>query len=204
MSKRVNRDDIDKLHDYGIYIPIRTIYMGSEEYDLEKGESGTDGLMAERIIKNLMVLEGMNKEPITIVMNNVGGDVQHGIAIFDAIQACKSHITIRVFGNACSMGSVILQSADERIMAPNAVQMIHYGSSSIEDHNKTVLKHVEEIKRGDVWMEKMYLNKIQEKQPLFRLPRLKNMLSHDTYLTAKESVELGLADKVLNEEDSNE
>lgn len=198
---RLNRDDIDKFHDYSIYVPTRTIFIGSEDYDIEKGESGTDGLMAERTIKNLHILEGMNKEPITIIMNNVGGDEYHGFAIYDAIRACESHVTIKVLGHAMSMGSIILQAADERIMAPTSRQMIHYGTWGVHDHAKTSRKWSDEGVKIDMWMENMYMEKIKQKHPDFSLAKLKKMLDHDTFLTAKESIEFGLADKVLGETD---
>lgn len=201
MSKRLNRDDVDKFHDVGLYVPTRTIWMGSEDFDLNDGESGTDGKMAERIVKNLHILEGINKEPITILMNNTGGDEYHGLAIYDAIQACKSVVTIKVFGHAMSMGSIILQAADERIMAPNSRQMIHYGTWGVHDHSLTTRKWAEEGVKIDRWMEEMYLAKIREKNAAFTLSALKKMLDHDTFLTAQESIALGLADKVLNEEE---
>lgn len=198
--KRINRDDIDKFHDYSIYIPTRTIFMGSEDYDLEKGESGTDGLMAERVLKNLHILEGMNKEPITVIMDNIGGDVAHGMAIYDAISACQSFVTIKAFGNAMSMGSIILQAGDERIMAPNSSQMIHYGTWSFEGHAKTGHKWAKDNERFENWLEKMYLDKIHGKVPDFSLAKLKKMLDHDTFLTATESVNIGLADKILGDD----
>lgn len=197
MAKRVNRDDIDKFHDYSIYIPTRTIYMSSEHISDDLEESGVDSTMAERNIKNLAILEAQNKEPITIIMNNIGGDVNHGLAIFDAIRACESHVTIKVFGHAMSMGSIILQAADERIMSPNSSQMIHYGSLGLDKEAKTAYKMIDEMKRIDKWMEKMYLDKIKQKNPLYKIGRLQKMLDHDTYLTAQQSVDLGLADKVL-------
>lgn len=200
MSKRVNRDDIDKFHDYSLYIPKRTIFMGSEAYDMSEGESGTDGLMAERTIKNLTILEGMSQEPITIIMNNIGGDEYHGLAIYDAIRACTSRVTIQVMGHAMSMGSIILQAADERVMAPTSRQMIHYGTWGIHDHAKTAQKWAEEGKKIDSWMEQMYLAKIREKHPDFTLSKLQKMLNFDTFLTAQESIFLGLADKVLGED----
>jgi ATP-dependent Clp protease, protease subunit len=201
MSKRVNRDDIDKFHDYSLYIPGRTIYMGSEHInDDDFSESGVEATMAERQIKNLHILDIASDEPITIIMNNPGGDVNHGLAIYDAIRACRSRIIIKVFGHAMSMGSIILQAADERIMSENSSQMIHYGAFAVDKHSKTGYKIVDEFKRIDKWMEKMYLDKIKEKQPHFTLARLQRMLDHDTFLSAKESVELGLADKILGEE----
>lgn len=201
MSKKMNRDDIDKFHDYSLYIPGRTLYMGSEHIsDADFSESGVEATMAERQIKNLHILDIASDEPITIIMNNPGGDVNHGLAIYDAIRACRSHIIIKVFGHAMSMGSIILQAADERIMSENSSQMIHYGEFGVEKHAKTGYKIVDEFKRIDKWMERMYLEKIKEKQPHFTLARLQRMLDHDTFLSAKESVELGLADKVLGEE----
>jgi len=198
MSKRHNRDDIDRFHDYKLYLPTRTIFMGSENIEIDS-ESGCDAAMAERTIKNLHILENLNQEPITIQMNNIGGDVNHGLAIYDAIKSCQSHVKIVVFGHAMSMGSIILQAAKERIMAPNASQMIHYGSLGVDKHAKTAYKIVDEFKRIDKWMEKMYLEKIVEKHPLYKLGRLQKLLDHDTFLTARESVALGLADKVLGE-----
>ena len=82
-------------------------------------------------------------------------------------------------------------------MSPNASQMIHYGHLMIDKHAKTAYKIADEFKRIDKWMEDMYLGKIKEKNPKFTLGQLRKMLDHDTFLTSKESVELGLADGVL-------
>jgi hypothetical protein len=64
MSK-YTRDDIDKFHDYDIYIPTRTLYIGPSNED-----GITDVIVAERLIKNLHILESLNSNPITILMNN--------------------------------------------------------------------------------------------------------------------------------------
>jgi ATP-dependent Clp protease, protease subunit len=199
MAKRLNRDDVDKLHDYGVYIPTRTIYMGSESFTDEGDESGCDGNMAQRFIKNLLVLESISVDKITILCNNIGGDEYHGLAIYDAIRNCKSKVTIKVFGHAMSMGSIILQAADERIMMPNSRQMIHYGTWGYVGHAKTAQKWSQEGLKIDKWMERMYLEKIHQKHKDFTLDNLQKMLDHDTFLTAQESVKLGLADKVGNE-----
>lgn len=201
MAKPKQDDIISQFHDYSIYLPSRIIYMGSEESNIEHGESGCDSAMAERVIKNLRILDHLNKEPITIIMNNIGGDEYHCFAMYDAIQACKSYIKIEVFGHAMSAGSIILQAADERIMAPNSRQMLHYGTWGIHDHAKTATKWAIEGEKINTWMEKMYLAKIHEKNPSFTLKKIKNILDHDTFLTAEESVEIGLADKVFNNEE---
>lgn len=199
MSKRISKDEIDRFHDYSIYTPSRTLYMGSVH--IEDGEeSGTDASMAERLIKGLHILDTSapgGESPITIIMNNLGGDWYHGMAIYDAIKVCKNHITIRVYGYAMSMGSVILQAADERIMAPNSKLMIHYGSMGMDHtHTKIFKKWAEETDKIDKVMENIYMESIKKIHPEFKQAKLKSMLNFDTILNAQETIDLGLADKV--------
>jgi ATP-dependent Clp endopeptidase proteolytic subunit ClpP len=194
---RINRDDVDKLYDYDLYIPSRTIYMGSCSTDDDGNDSGVDTIMAERVIKALHLLD-QKEEPITIIMNNPGGDWLHGMAIFDAIKECKSHVTIKVKGMAMSMGAVILQAADHRIMSPNSRFMMHYGYMGMGNtHAKIFEKWADESKRINSEMEQIFLQKIKSVKPNFTLDDLKKLLDYDTILTAQETVDYGLADEVL-------
>ncbi len=192
---RINRDDVDKLYDYDLYIPSRTIYMGSVESSIDGGESGVEAVMAERVIKALHLLD-QKDEPITIIMNNPGGDWYHGMAIYDAIKACQSHVTVKVMGMAMSMGGVILQAADARIMSPNSRFMMHYGYMGWEGHSKTFDKWGDENKRINKEMEDIFLDKIRKKHPAYTREDLEKALNHDTILSSHEAVALGLADKV--------
>ncbi len=197
-ENKIIRDDVDKFFEYGIDIGAKTLYMGSESYK-DDDETGTDFLMAERVIKGLHLLDRRVSDGITILMNNLGGDEYHGMAIYDAITACQNHVTIKVFGHAMSMGSIILQAADQRIMAPNARLMMHYGTWGTHDHPKNVEKWVEEGKRFNKWMIDLYLEKIREKNPRFKRTKVDQMCNFDTILSARETVSLGLADSILNE-----
>jgi ATP-dependent protease ClpP protease subunit len=68
-------------------------------------------------------------------------------------------------------------------------------------HAKAQWSWTKECKKFAAWMEQMYLEKIHEKHPTFKLKKLQDMLNFDMVLDAKESVNLGLADKILGEED---
>jgi ATP-dependent protease ClpP protease subunit len=153
--------DIDKWFDLSVEFDSRTIYMGSAQYLSSDSESGVDYLMAERFIKGIHSLELKNTKPILIMMNNPGGDWFHGMAIYDAIKTCKCHCTIRVYGHAMSMGSVILQAADERIMMPNSRMMVHYGYVYQDNHTKIVEKWTEESKRLNYMMENFFVTAMQ-------------------------------------------
>lgn len=194
MSKFL-RDDIDKFYDYDLHPGTRTVYMGSVADD-EEGETGTDYQMAERVIKALHILDAQADREITVIMNNLGGCWYHGMAIFDAIKSCRSHVTIRGTGHVMSMGSIILQAADKRVITPNSRVMIHFGTDGYAGHSKIFKQWASEAERVNREMEDIYLARIQAKHPEFTRAKLQKMLNFDSILTAKEAVELGLADEV--------
>ena len=88
-------------------------------------------------------------------------------------------------------------------MHPSARQMIHYGTWGRNDHAKTARKWSDEGERINAWMEDVYLDKIHEKHPEYKRSKLQKMLDHDTFLNAKESVNLGLADAIYDDEEKN-
>lgn len=201
MTRSIARDEIDRLFDYDIYVPNRTIYMGSCGQDWDGAESGVDFMMAERVIKALHVLDHIAPKPpsngeITIVMNNPGGDYYHGAAIYDAIKGCANHVTVRGTGYVMSMAAFILQAADERVLTPNARVMIHYGTSGTHGHAKDMMRWAKEYERLNDMMENVLLERIREKHKTFSTAKIKELLSFDTILSAQEAVDLGLADKV--------
>ncbi len=179
----------DMFHEHGLNLPRRIVYLGAEEE--------TDVKMAERFVKNMVLLETISSEqPITVIMNNPGGDVYHGMACYDAIQMCDCWVTGLVVGHAMSMGSMILQACDWRTMAPNSTQMIHYGSMASDAHAKTFLQHAKEAERLDEVEEEIYLRRVREKHPAYTLEDLRKVLNFDHFYTAEESVALGIADEV--------
>jgi ATP-dependent protease ClpP protease subunit len=228
---KFKKDDVDQFMDNHIYLPTRTIYMGSmNSYDGDQ-ESGVDYSMAETVIKALHILDNQDaasmkgEKPINIIMNNIGGDVYHGMAIYDAISNCKNHVTIRVHGHAMSMGSIILQAADQRIMTRHSRIMIHYGHFGLHENNKTVYKWANESKKFDTIMEDIFLDKIQDnkltlekflsiinktedipvgngknKKIIIGRKEIQEMLNFDTIIDAETALDLNLIDKI---EDKN-
>lgn len=236
----ITRDDTDRFFEHSVDMSSKTLYLGSITYDWDGGETGVDHAMAEYAVKGLHVLDKTKPEqPLTILMNNPGGDWYHGMGIFDAIKACSSHVVIKVFGHAMSMGSIILQAGDERILAPNSRFMIHFGYNGCDNHSKIMEKWADEGKRVNHCMENIYLDKmmakdaadeedrylervlkeIVDRQKELEYPKpapvkyrfstvpdkrredvrvvLKSLLDYDTILTPEETIDLGLADEVM-------
>lgn len=189
-NPRIVRDDVDKFFEHGLDITSRTVYIGGSEIDHN---------CAENAIKSLFLL-GKKDEPITVIINSPGGDEYHGLAIYDAIRACKGHVTIRGIGHVMSMGAWIMQAGDTREMTPHATMMIHYGEREQDGHTKNHIKWAEESERVSKLMEETFLVKIREKHPKFPKARLKEKINFDFFLTASQAVEMGLADKIVGGE----
>lgn len=186
-TRKIDTENMMLLYEKGIYLPSRTLSL--------IGEITRDS--AEGIIKGLHLLGAISSEPITILLNTDGGDVNQGLAIMDMIRRQPAHVTIEVYGEASSMGAIILQAADTRRMAPTSRLMIHIGSESYDDHAHIVRRWAKYIAKEDAICTDILLKRIRERHPDFSKARLNKMLEFDTILSAQETVELGLADEVI-------
>jgi ATP-dependent protease ClpP protease subunit len=164
-KKQRDNDFIWNWFDHNLDLDTRTIYMGSISKDWDDYETGVDNFMAEYFIKGMHLLETKNQgEEINIIMNNPGGDWYHGMAIFDAIKNSTCYCNIKVYGHAMSMGSIILQAADNRVMMPNSRFMIHYGYNGSSGHTKIFERWADEGKRLNYQMENIYLDSVLDKE----------------------------------------
>jgi ATP-dependent Clp protease, protease subunit len=206
MAKK-STDEISNFFDYGIDFGQRTLYLGSAAYTNDDDETGVDFLMADRLIKGLHLLEKSapnGDKPIIIIMNNPGGDVVHGMACYDYIKACKNHVTIKVYGNVCSMGSYILQAADCRQMAPNSVFMFHEGYDSYSTNHPAIIDRWRDFwkTKYNKMLDTILLDAINHKRTAINKPPMtyKQFIAHnvfDTVLTAKEALEWGFIDEIV-------
>ena len=121
------------------YIPSVSIptYEGNKNFDIYSmllyeriifisGEITAD--LASLIVSEILYLEAMSEEEkITIYINSPGGEVNAGLAIYDAIMHCKCPVSTIGTGLCASMGAIILSSGDEglRYAYENCEIMIH-------------------------------------------------------------------------------
>lgn len=196
---KIVKDDTSIFMEFGFLSSTRTIYVGEVMETTDAGEwsAPTDFRLADRVLKGLHILESKNSEPITMIVNNPGGDEYHGLAIYDAIKLSPCYITVKVMGHAMSMAGWFMQAADRRAMAPNATFMAHYGTWHFDGHSLDMERWAKENKRLNKLMEKHLLERIREKHPKVTRAWLEQKIRFDLYLDAHQTVELGLADEVL-------
>lgn len=206
---RIDKDLIHDLHNYNINISTREIFLHNSFNSDDNENPGVEYKMANTFIKNIRVLEKKSLDPITIHMNSIGGEWSDGMAIYDSISLCKSHVTVIVYGQAESMSSLILQAADERLMMPSSYFMCHFGSSYIGGDFQNAHNWMEQDKKfmhvmidiyakrcvdGQFFKDKFNKKPTENQVKQFLMRKFK---SGDWYLSAEEAVYHGFADKVI-------
>ena len=193
------KEDIDRWFDYSYLSSKRMIHVGSHDAEMEsgEGESGTDCQMSEFFIKAITHLNRISSQPIIIHMNNLGGDWFHGMSMYDAIRASTAHVYGICWGHAMSMGSIIVQACDSRIVAPHCTFMIHDGFEALSGTCKTVEAWAKYTAKLRQRMYEIYLQRMKAAKPRINLKKIEDLCNHDTIFTAEEAVDQGLADWVL-------
>lgn len=200
MARRIKADVVELFHEHNINTATRTLYLGSINKHHSEFEDGVDFALAESTIKNLHILESSDPEglsPITVIINSPGGSVVEGLAIYDAIKACKNHVTAIGYGKIWSMAGYIMQAADTRVMMPNSSYMLHEGETGFESNHPRIIrqwfKHDEQLGKK---LFDIYFNAFKAKNPDFKAKELEKMLLFDTILSAEKALEYGLIDEI--------
>jgi len=159
------------------------------------------------LVAQLLFLESQGNEDINLFINSPGGSVTAGLAIYDTMQFIRPDIATYVMGQACSMGSFLAQAGapGKRFVLPESRTMIHRVSSGTPGTRGTV--HVQELEFEDAKRSFEESKRINERLTELYVKhntagktyeQLYEAMKFDTFLSAKEAVEYGLADKVID------
>lgn len=151
--------------------------------------------MANLVVAQLLFLEAENPEKdIHLYINSPGGSVTAGMSIYDTMQFIKPEVNTICIGQACSMGAFLLASGAEgkRSCLPNSRVMIHQPSGGAQGQATDILIHAENIKDT-----KDRLNNILAKHSGKPVERVAADTERDNFMNAKEALEYGLIDQIL-------
>lgn len=149
-------------------------------------------------VKKLLYLDMMDKKAeITMYLSTPGGSINAGMALYDTIKLISAPVKIVVTGIAMSMGSILLSAAKKgkRFLFPNASVMIHQPLIMGEFSGTAADIHIQARE-----MERMrdILNKILSDASGQPLEKIRKDTDRDFFMTAKEAVEYGLADGIVD------
>ncbi|MSU66752.1 MAG: ATP-dependent Clp protease proteolytic subunit [Opitutus sp.] len=153
---------------------------------------------AKDITEKLLYLETTAPgKDITFYVNSPGGSITAGMAIFDTMKLVTSPITVVVTGMAASMGSILLCGASKgrRLLYPHSRVLIHQPLIS-----GRMIGPASDINIQAKEMEKLRLelNNILATASGQPLETINRDTDRDFYLNAKEAIEYGLADRIVD------
>ncbi len=135
-------------------------------------------------------LDEHDPSEIDLSINSPGGDAFMGTAIYNLLKSHPAHVTVRVLGEAASAAGIISQAGDRVIMGTGSMLMVHNAWSitmgSWRDHRASINL----LRKAD----QSQLDILTSRSNLTR-ERLSTMLDRETWITADEAIQWGLADE---------
>ncbi|MGB0685339.1 MAG: ATP-dependent Clp protease proteolytic subunit [Planctomycetota bacterium] len=173
---------------YDIYSRLledRIIFLGT----------GIDDNVANAVMAQLLFLDksGPNQD-IQMYINSPGGSVTAGLAIYDTMQYIECDVATYCIGQCASMGAVLLAGGakDKRFILPNSRVMIHQPWGGTQGTASDM-----EIQVKEILQLKERLNGILAHHSGKTIKQVEKATDRDNFLSAEESVEFGLVDKII-------
>ncbi|CAC9541945.1 ATP-dependent Clp protease proteolytic subunit [Bathymodiolus heckerae thiotrophic gill symbiont] len=152
--------------------------------------------MANVVVAQMLFLESENPEKdIHLYINSPGGSVTAGLAIYDTMQFIKPDVSTLCIGQAASMGALLLTAGakNKRFALPHARMMIHQPLGGFSGQASDIDIHAKEI-----LTVRQKLNEILKLHTGKSLKAIEKDTDRDNFMSAADSADYGLIDKVLN------
>ena len=133
-------------------------------------------------------------DTITVGINSYGGDVAQGLAIYNALKRSPAQVITRCDGFACSAASVVFAAGDSRIMYDSSLIMIHNAWTYAEGDANTmrdVADMLDKVTEPSIKAYKSVMDLTEDE--------IREMMDKETWITADEALEYGLATSVIKE-----
>lgn len=150
----------------------------------------------ERVVRDLLIMDEINQNPIKIYINSPGGEVNSGFAIFDTIRFIKSEVIIINAGLCASIATIINIAAkkENRYSLPHSMFLIHQPLISGQ-----MIAPASDLEIQAVQIEKTRarINQLLAKECGQPLKQLEEDTLRDYWMTASEACNYGLISKVI-------
>lgn len=150
--------------------------------------------LAEKVVKQLLLLETEGDDPIKVFIDSPGGDVDAGFAIFDMMRFVKPDVYTIGMGLVASAGALILLASpkERRIGLPNSHYLIHQPLSGIRGVATEIEIHAKELEKL-----RQKLNELISKETGQDLEKVEQDTDRDYWMNANEALDYGLLSKVI-------
>ena len=149
---------------------------------------------ANVVVAQLLYLESLNNDDISLYINSPGGSITAGMAIYDTMNFIKSDVSTICVGMSASMAAFLLATGKKgkRFILPNAEVMIHQPLGGVQGQATEIKIAAERILKL-----KKKLNMILSKVTGKDLETINNDTERDYFMDSDEALDYGIVDKIL-------
>lgn len=158
-----------------------------------------DDNLANSVVAQLLYLDSINHDTISLYINSPGGSITAGMAIYDTMNYVKSRVSTICIGMSASMAAFLLSCGQKglRYALPNSEVMIHQPLGGAQGQATEIKIAAERILKL-----KEKINRILSENTGQDLEKIQNDTERDYFLSAEEALDYGLIDKVIEKEQS--
>jgi len=157
--------------------------------------------MANLIVAQLLFLESENPDKdIHLYINSPGGSITAGLSIYDTMQFIQPDVSTMCVGQAASMGAMLLAGGakGKRLALPHSRMMIHQPSGGAQGQASDI-----EIQANEIIELRRLLNVLLSINTGQSEKSIARDTERDNFLSAKEALDYGLVDKVIERREDN-
>ncbi|EIA21418.1 head maturation protease, ClpP-related [Listeria fleischmannii] len=134
---------------------------------------------------------------VEVHINSNGGDLFAGSEIYTALKDYNGLVTVKVVGMAASAASIIAMAGDKVLISPTAQMMIHNVQLYTGGDHRDLQDASNVAKNANVSVANAYQLKTGKS-----LNELLTLMGEETYVNAQQAVEMGLADEIMFQENT--
>lgn len=185
-----------------------------KDKDEKNGRDGFDGLqakllktrtillsgsidkdLAERLIKQMLLLEADSDDPVKVFIDSPGGDADAGYAIFDMLRFIAPEVITVGMGTVASAAALVHLAAERenRLSLPNAHFLIHQPLSGIRGVATEIEIHARELEKL-----RDRINRLIALETGQDLKKVSEDTDRDYWLNAEQALDYGLISRIIS------
>ena len=159
---------------------------------LLSGEINDD--TANVVIAQLLYLDSISEDDISLYINSPGGSITSGMAIYDTMNLIQSDVSTICVGMSASMAAFLLSCGKKgkRYCLPNSEVMIHQPLGGVNGQATEI-----DIVAKRILNLRTKINQILAKNTKKNLKQIEKDTDRDYYMNAEQALEYGIIDKIL-------
>nr|4JCR_A Chain A, ATP-dependent Clp protease proteolytic subunit [Listeria monocytogenes EGD-e]4JCR_B Chain B, ATP-dependent Clp protease proteolytic subunit [Listeria monocytogenes EGD-e]4JCR_C Chain C, ATP-dependent Clp protease proteolytic subunit [Listeria monocytogenes EGD-e]4JCR_D Chain D, ATP-dependent Clp protease proteolytic subunit [Listeria monocytogenes EGD-e]4JCR_E Chain E, ATP-dependent Clp protease proteolytic subunit [Listeria monocytogenes EGD-e]4JCR_F Chain F, ATP-dependent Clp pro len=154
--------------------------------------------LAEDVSKQLLLLESISNDPITIFINSQGGHVEAGDTIHDMIKFIKPTVKVVGTGWVASAGITIYLAAEKenRFSLPNTRYMIHQPAGGVQGQSTEI-----EIEAKEIIRMRERINRLIAEATGQSYEQISKDTDRDFWLSVNEAKDYGIVNEIIENRD---